>query len=363
MTMESNRPLWELERDVEASRARLEMAINNASRQMTIDGVLGSVKRALDIDGMEPAQQLMDKARNNPLPLALIGAGIGWLLLGDGGPDARTIRRRARHGAERFADGARDAADHVASSVDGMRSHSHSGAPSRPPIVRHDIHGKPVPVHSEFDEDEGRGIGDRARGAMSDAGHALSGARHAVEDEMHSLGHSAGELADEARDRLRRTRAQTSEFAHRASDQVWDAYKANPVALALGVAALGSLIGVLLPSSRREDELFGDEARYVRARVTEAAGGAMEEAGKAAEQLAKGFEEKVDEVEKKLEEKIDEKAEETGLTGDKKAGGNRSGSGDADKSGKPEGSGGSGKGDGGPKGPDGKPAPKIPAHA
>ena len=56
MTMESNRPLWELERDVEASRARLEMAINNASRQMTIDGVLGSVKRALDIDGMEPAQ-------------------------------------------------------------------------------------------------------------------------------------------------------------------------------------------------------------------------------------------------------------------------------------------------------------------
>lgn len=352
MNTESNRPLWELEREVEASRSRLELAINDVSRQFTIDGLFSAVKRQLTEDGTSPAQSLIDKARNNPLPLGLIGAGIGWLLLGNGGPDADTLRRRATHGAERLGEGARSAAYGVShgaqsaahsvshgvhsaahgvsqgahSAAHGVSQGAHSaanrlhsdGTSARgPAVVRHDIHGRPVPVHGEF-EDDREGMGGKARHAVEGARSALSDAGHAVSDEMHHLGRSAGELADEAREQLRYTRRQTADFAYRARDEVFEAYRANPVALALGVAAVGSLIGVLLPNSRREDELFGDEARYVRSKVTEAAGHAMERVTEAAGEAVDEAGKKAEDIAHDMEKKVDEKADEAGIKAEDK---------------------------------------------
>ena len=102
----TDRSIAELEREVEASRTRLELALNDLNREMSLDGVVHSLRRQMPGDLTETADDVIRRARNNPLPLGLIGAGLAWMLLGDGGPSTRTIKRNARYGANQIAEGA-----------------------------------------------------------------------------------------------------------------------------------------------------------------------------------------------------------------------------------------------------------------
>jgi len=374
MTDLSNRPLGELEREVETSRTRLELALNDLGRQFTVDSLFAAAKRQLSDEPLAArADQLVAKAKANPLPVSLIGAGVAWLLLGDGGPDTRTLSRRARHGAEsamhgaeHFAASAKHGAEHLAGSVkhgaenlagsakhgaeqladsarDGASNlagsaresaasvkHGAASAASSakagvsnlygsggsgsttgagPQAVRHDIYGRPIPTNREFDDDHDS-LTDRARGALSGAGDRMS-------EQAHAFGQSASHLADDARYRLHETRAQSVEMVHRAGEEVREAYRTNPVVLGLGVAAVASLVGVLLPNSRRENETMGPYARDVRHRAEEAAGEALEQAEKKAEPYIEKAEETATEVVGKAEAKADEAIDKTGKAIDK----------------------------------------------
>lgn len=416
MTSSSDRPLPELEREVEASRTRLELAMNDLGRQLTLDGLVASVSRNFTTgDVANSVDTLVEKAKNNPLPIALVGAGLGWLLLGDGGPSTRTIKRNARygaqrvadgaehmvdsaihgaehladsarhgaeyaadsarygaaqvagavrhgahnvaegarhgaervadnarygahsvaegarHGAERVADNARYGANKVASGVqqgtDSARSMVHSGgssaggAPSAigptgtttgvtsTATVRHDIHGRPLEPGKEFD-DHHDSITDRARRAWSDAEESMS-------NTAHNIGHAANEFAHDARYRMRETRAQSAdmahrarvqsaEMAHRAREEVVHAYRTNPVVLGLGVAAVASLIGVLIPNSRRENEYMGPYARDARHAVEDVANEALERAEEELEHVAEEADKYIAQAEVKADEAIRE---------------------------------------------------------
>ncbi len=76
----------------------------------------------------------------------------------------------------------------------------------------------------------------------------------------------AGDARDYASDKLAAARARTSEYASRAKAKASDAKRRagegleeNPLAIALVGVAAGALIGALLPRTRREDELLGDQ--------------------------------------------------------------------------------------------------------
>lgn len=380
MTMpSSDRPLSELERDVEASRTRLELAMNDLGRQMTLDGLFAQLRRSYSDELSRPVETLVEKAKNNPLPVGLIGAGLGWLLLGDGGPSTRTISRNARYGAERamhsaerFADGVEHAAEsalHRAEHLAGKAKHGvegaaasarvgaermaggarsampHSGEPigatgphaTGTQAVRHDIYGRPIATGREFD-DHHESLTDKARGKLSSAsgavgerahqmGERVSGTAHsvgervsdrahavgdrvsdsahafgdAVSERAHALGHQASHFADDAREEWHYRRAQSAEMMHKAGDEIRHAYKSNPVVLALGVAALASLAGVLVPNSRRENEAMGPYAKEARYRAQEAVGDAMHQAEEVADKVLGDVEEAADEVVDKAE--------------------------------------------------------------
>lgn len=350
----SHRPLAELEREVEASRTRLELAINDLNRNLSVDGLVSSLRRNVPDDLSQQADDLIARAKSNPLPLGMIGAGLAWMLLGDGGPSTRTIARNARygahqvadgaermvegarHGAERVAEGARHGVERVSESArhgaervgesarhgagkvaDSARGAADSaraavagpgGAqPGTPPhAVRHDIYGRPIAAGADFDDSES--LGDKARHTLSDAGDAVSRRASAARQSAH-------DFADDARDHLRDARDQSAEFAYRARDEVVHAYKANPVVLGLGVAAIGSLIGVLLPNSRKEDEALSPYARKAREQVEEVASEAFEKAeGKAEDvidRVSQQAEDAIGKAETTAEDAIDKASEAT----------------------------------------------------
>lgn len=69
-----------LEQDIEASRARLDRTIDRIQDRLTVPGIvddmLGTV-RTTPLAGLYDAALVA--VRRNPIPVALIAAGIGWL--------------------------------------------------------------------------------------------------------------------------------------------------------------------------------------------------------------------------------------------------------------------------------------------
>lgn len=71
----------ELERDIEESRARLDLTLDRIQEKMSVSGIVD------DVVGAARRSQygtMMDQAavaiRRNPVPVLLIVAGLGWLI-------------------------------------------------------------------------------------------------------------------------------------------------------------------------------------------------------------------------------------------------------------------------------------------
>ena len=99
----------ELEKDIEASRARLDQTIDRIQDRLTtgslIDEVLGSARRT-PLNGVY--DNALDAVRRNPVPVLLIVAGVTLLLRGAGGKRRSTDRLAStpvlRTGADRTYD-------------------------------------------------------------------------------------------------------------------------------------------------------------------------------------------------------------------------------------------------------------------
>lgn len=73
--------LNELEKDIEASRARLDQTIDRIQDRLTVssivDEMLGNVRRTPLSGAYDGA---LAAVRRNPVPIMLIAAGVGWLV-------------------------------------------------------------------------------------------------------------------------------------------------------------------------------------------------------------------------------------------------------------------------------------------
>lgn len=85
-----------LERDIEESRARLDLTIDRLQDKLSVSGIvddlLGSARRSTYGPVFDNALTVIQR---NPVPVMLAAAGIGWLLYRLGQDSAR--RRRVPH--------------------------------------------------------------------------------------------------------------------------------------------------------------------------------------------------------------------------------------------------------------------------
>jgi hypothetical protein len=228
--------------------------------------------------GAEFARNLGASVRDNPLPVALIGAGIAWLLLSKnssqpsatssapssgqrllpapshdgryvgsmpiGGPDGGSGTGRMSTARARISD-AMDATQERAGEVAGAAS----GAVSR----------------------AGSALGDaasRVGEAGSDLAGSVSDAAGRAVQAAGSLGHQA---AGAVGSRMDAVQGQASSMVRGVSRSVDDLSGAQPLLLgALGIA-LGAALGAILPRTQAEDQLLGEARDAVADRVSDAA--------------------------------------------------------------------------------------------
>lgn len=249
----------EIEADVERTRARVTETIDALRGSISPGQVMDQVvDYARGSGGADFMRNLGVSVRDNPLPVLLIGSGIGWLLMAGQKNKDYAIRPR-----ESFA-----ALPLPASSLND------AGIAARASNAAH-------------------GIGAAASDAASTVGDTLRSAAASIKETAGSVVGSASSGASAAGDRIGSAASSARAYRHDATDAAAAAIDAakhgahqggaklqngwsrlsheQPLLLgALGLAA-GAALAALLPRTRTEDRLMGEASDAVKGQAVDVA--------------------------------------------------------------------------------------------
>lgn len=288
--------------DIRQIRSRMDDTIDRLSDRFSLRGLLDEgldVLRSAGRHGESAGRTVGRKIRENPLPLLLIGGGIAWLFLsGDdeedeptyGDPGARGYATEEQlvvpTGRQAHGMGA-PAEIHVPASTGGGKSGGSKleRAGEKAGEVKESAKEKAKQAASgALGKAAGAGVhlmhgASKAGEAVRGAGHAVKGAGHRARQAGHiavdAARHGAREAGSAARSATRRigrgfigAGRTIGEGVERGVDRTGDAYRAHPLAFGAAAAAAGILAGLLLPRTRREDELMGEESDDLELRAS-----------------------------------------------------------------------------------------------
>lgn len=244
----------------------------------------------------QTSRTLIDTIRDNPLPAAMAGIGLGWLIA-----DAR---RHPAHYDGRYhaqTDGWERTRGGFATTRPGYMSTSGYSAPpmSRTEQAKSQAREVERAVRAEAEE-----VTDRAREAASD-----------VADQARGAAHRAGEAVSGAADQVQRTASGMVDRAQHVAEETWEEaeYRArqaqrlahsNPLAAGAVAMALGLAAGMMIPETPQEDRLMGP----ARDRLMDRAEGMVR-------QTADRVERVVERTAEEAERTAEREADRQGLTG------------------------------------------------
>ena len=270
-----------IERGLEQTRSRLDSHLTELQDRLSpgqvLDDLMGYFRGS---EGADFGRSLLESVRSNPMPAAITGIGLAWLMAskggaavppsppsvpsqgagtvrvyapahvyGEGGHDA-TVARVAD--AERGVARQQDEADHAYDArltaargqALGLMQHAQESAGAFGKRV-----GDVLSASQQALADGAHGLGDRAGAAAGSLAGMAQGATRALGDAAHKAG---GALA------------QGAQSTGQASGSLAATVTANPVLLgAIGLAA-GALLGALLPQSDQEEAALSKIAGQAR---------------------------------------------------------------------------------------------------
>lgn len=314
--MRRDRGSDEIRRDIERKRAEMDRTVDELEHRLSpgqlLDQALGWARGAGAGGGARGAAESgAGFVKDHPVPLALLGAGAAWLAAEaasghsvsiDGDPDVgpgtegRAAGRRGPYRGDALEEGEWD--DDGGGMGDRARSVASSAG------------------------DKASSAADSARGAGDKAGAKLGDARDAIGDRMSSAGESA---SDAARSAARGTKR----GARRAKHGLMSALDDNPLAMGAAAFGLGLAGGLAAPTTHWEDEAMGGTADTLKREAQDMAedvGRAAKKAGAEAVTAAKeeadrqgmgdSLKDSAKRVASEAKDAAKERAREEGLTGE-----------------------------------------------
>jgi hypothetical protein len=294
----------QLEREAEATRARIAATLDELRGRMTAGQMVDQlVDYARDSGGGEFVRNLGNQVVGNPLPIALVGAGLAWLMMagrrgpshgaggfGFGGDDVAERMSEAGGGtpgsgrgrrsfglggfglggfgtddvAERMSEAgdgtapeagrarrssARDAVDQTSAGVANLSEHAKRRAEEWARQTR----GTAERLNRRAGE-AGAELQDR----MSEAGATVRDAASSAYDTASETYDAAAERARQGADAMRRNARMIGDNLASSGQNLLGFLQQQPLVLAGLGLAIGGLLGAAVPSSEMEDELMGD---------------------------------------------------------------------------------------------------------
>jgi ElaB/YqjD/DUF883 family membrane-anchored ribosome-binding protein len=266
MTLSTN----EIEHQAEAHRANVSGLIDELRNRVTpgevIDEFLGWD------EGHEIARNFGRQIVNNPLPLALVGAGIAWLMISDGmqnrnGSYASPSRRTAGGTGitDRLGDGIASSGTSVSDAAEYARSAARGAGSTIKDTATHV--SDPASSVLEYGRETASSLADTAQSAYAKTKEAVSVASDSVTSTANSAWEKTTQFTQNATDTIKETGSSIGRMTQE-----------QPL-LAAGVGfALGMALGAILPVSETENQLLGEQSDAIKQKTSELAGEGYEKA-------------------------------------------------------------------------------------
>lgn len=213
-----NKTAADVEREVEASRTDLNRTVEALKDKMTPGQLFDEAAQAMGGAGQQVLSKLVDQIKENPMPLAVMGLGLAWLMSTSG-------KKQGDRDYDRYSSGGRYRG------YDEHRSFTQS--------------------------DDGNGIRDR----LHDMGEKASGAVSDAKDRLTDLGASAKERGRQAVHGMGDAVGNAADRAYAYGDQakrtVSNIFESEPLIIGAVGLVVGAAIGASLPSTSVEDRAVG----------------------------------------------------------------------------------------------------------
>jgi ElaB/YqjD/DUF883 family membrane-anchored ribosome-binding protein len=250
----------DIERRIEDTRQRMSEDINALSNKLRPRNLAAQAGEAITEKARDTGTGFVGVLRDNPLPALALGASVAWLVYsarrGDSGRENDFMQQNDYAGPERRVGGYQN--------MTGFRR--------------------------RFDDFEGQSRIDRLKttasritGDVSDKAHELT---HRAGEVADTAKEKAGVVADRARERARERAGRLKAGAERGMHQLNQETHEHPLRVAAGAAIAGLALGMLLPGTRKENEVMGGARDEVMDRAGEAASRVRDVATEGARQVA-----------------------------------------------------------------------------
>lgn len=261
-TKQDNRDSREIQQDIKATRGDMDQTLDRLNEKLTPRSLLNS---ALDWFENRPSSSpskssrsndILQIAKENPLPVLVTGAGLAWLLM-----ESKNSKTYGYSGDTYYLP-ADDASHNLRQSYGPGGIHSEA-------VRTDDV------SYLEYDEDDDSpGIREKAKAAkdkLASAAGAVGDKYRNAKDGVSRFGTAASDRASAMRSGISSAHGSARSFAGKVSDtsqeklrvvdqQFRQAVDEVPLGVGLGFLGLGVLAGLVIPRTQAEDELMGDAA-------------------------------------------------------------------------------------------------------
>jgi ElaB/YqjD/DUF883 family membrane-anchored ribosome-binding protein len=237
----------QLERETEEERARISETLNELRARMTPGHVVDRlVDYANDSSGGMFFRNLRQQAVDNPVPVALVGAGLAWLAISGRRASTNTTSAdnlvsrttdKISAAGDRMADRARHAADNAS---DTARNIAGSMA---------DTASSTYGAASELAGEATSRVQGATRSAVDTAAEAASTTYGAAADQTRRAADKLQKSASDLRGKAAASGRNFMDFVHE-----------QPLVLVGLGLAIGAAIGAASPATEAEDELMGESS-------------------------------------------------------------------------------------------------------
>jgi ElaB/YqjD/DUF883 family membrane-anchored ribosome-binding protein len=283
----------QLEREAEQTRSRLAETLDELRERMTPGQLVDqAVDYAKASGGGVFVRNLKQQMTGNPLPVALIGAAMVWLMLStpqrsastDSTSGAATQNKfgATRDTTTRASARISEAGQEQGADISDWASAAGAGLSQAVRQVGEQAQGIAGQTR-ESAEYWGTDAMEQARQKASSLAEGISSGYESAKSQASD---AYGRVSDKASRATSAAASSVSDFGQRAGDAGKDLLqfcKTQPLLLAGLGLALGAIIGSLIPPTETEDRLMGDTSDHVRGQARAVAKDQYEKAKSAAE--------------------------------------------------------------------------------
>lgn len=289
----------EIENEVEQSRREVERTLDAIQERLSPGQLLDQAASYFRGNGGEFARNFGNAIKHNPIPLALVGVGLAWMMWSEQRPRSADAPSSDWDDDPELGYGYHDRYAGFADEAAGTEAWPYAGYGPR---------GETEP-EAGLEEEAGAGwrgriaetsgsarakAEDLAEGVRASVAGAAEGARERMADAAEGARERVAGARDEVRNRAAAARVRARRYGQRARRGALDMLHEQPLVLGAIGLAVGAAIGAALPPSEPEDRLMGETRDRLKRRA-EAIG--REQAAKAGAAAQAAYEAAKDEAE------------------------------------------------------------------